>query len=146
MTTKPTGGSSGTTNITPDLIPEATVYSLSVASSVVNGVSYPTALTMGISCDALPHYIDIDAGRNKTQLKADLGIPDNREASDAYHVEVTLDGSAPVYTTELAFGQTKPLSLDIPGVLRVRISIATTTKGCGNKENYIALGNPILIQ
>jgi hypothetical protein len=128
------------------MIPKWSVSELRVSQTTINGVAYPDALVATMSCSSsTAQSIEINAGRNSKQFRGSLGLPDNQDSDDTYHVEVSYDGGAPVYTTELGFGETKPLSFDTPGVLRVKLTFLKTSKECGNTSNLVAIGNPVLV-
>jgi hypothetical protein len=107
-------------------------------STRMNGVSYPSALvlqpdqyTRGLG------RLEIDAGRAHTRFLGDLGIPDTEHSSTAYKVEISLDDAAPVFSTEVRFGETKSIDLDVTRVLRIKIFVSPIA--CCDD---VAIGNP----
>lgn len=125
-----------------DLVPQRST-NLLLQKATINGVKYPDALLIYASC-AAAQFIEINAGRHSLLFKGDFGVPDDQRSTDSYHLEISLDGGAPVYSAELAFGETKPVSLDIPGVLRVKVSVLSTSAQCGG-NNFVGIGNPVLV-
>jgi hypothetical protein len=105
-----------------------------------NAVAYNNALVLSGCCNHT-RYIEIDAGRSRNRFVADLAIPDDQRSSDAFHVEVALDGQPPVYVADVRFGETKPIDIPVPNVLRVRVSWSATN-GSSSNTYQLALGNP----
>ena len=110
--------------------------------ATINGVSYTTALFLKpseylSSSGGSDRRVEIDAGRNRKRFIGDLGIPDTEKSTAAYKVEVSLDNAAPVFSTEVHFGETKKIDLDITNVLRVKIVVSPIT--CCP---FVAIGSP----
>ncbi|MGI8686632.1 MAG: NPCBM/NEW2 domain-containing protein [Acidimicrobiales bacterium] len=107
----------------------------------INGVSYTNALYLHpLQYASGPERrVEIDAGRSRKRFLGDLGIPDTEASTSAYKVDISLDGAAPIYSTELKFGETKKIDLDITNVLRIKILVSSISGYA-----YLAIGSPRL--
>lgn len=123
------------TVVNRSLVFESTT-SYDVTPSAINGTTYPNALL--IYSDRNPDKIEIDAGRRRNRFLGTLGIPDKESSSAAHQVDISLDGAAPVFSTLIKFGESKPIDLDVTGILRIRITVSS--QGGGN--GYVGIGNP----
>jgi hypothetical protein len=108
------------------------------AATRMNGIAYSNALILepdkynqGVG------RIELDAGRSHVRFLGDLGIPDTERSSTAYKVEISLDDAAPVFSTEVRFGETRSIDLDITKALRIKILVSPI--GCCDN---LAIGNP----
>lgn len=150
-TTTSPGGSFGTASTSTTLaaadvavdtryVPETYELEIESETATVNGTTYSNALVMSPrQYRKEPNVrLEIDAGRDFKRFRGDLGIPDNQSSGTAHKVEISLDNAAPVVSTEVRFGETKALDLDITNVLRIRIVI-TPISGW---SNTLAIGNP----
>ena len=136
-TTVPTASESA---LDPKSIVEKVGVDTRFERTSVNGTVYPNGLVI----EPLPYRtewrIEIDAGRDYTRFRGDLGITDDQPSSTFYRVEIVLDNGSPALSAEVRFGETKTIDLDVTNVLRIRIVL--TPNGYGK----IALGNPRLIR
>ncbi len=103
---------------------------------MINGVSYPNALKIQASSSS--GSVQINVGRSYTHFTGSLGIPDDQLAEAVFMVSISFDNSAPVLSKEVRFGTTVPLSLNITGVLRIKITVSSPSNCC----SYVAIGNP----
>jgi hypothetical protein len=115
-------------------VPESTL-NFWFGQSTINGVSYTNALLIRVS---YPGRVEINAGRSRSRFLGELGVPDDQKSGSAYKVDVSFDNAAPVLSTEVRFGQTKRLDLDVTNVLRIKISISPIAGSWGD----LAIGNP----
>lgn len=121
------------TPIDRSLMPEG---SATFQPLTMNGVAYPNAMRIfGMS---RPAYVEINAGRSRQQFLGSLSIPDNERSSSVYQIDISLDGAAPVYSSVVAFGETKEIVLDITGVLRIRVTFSSQS----GVNGYFGIGNP----
>ena len=104
----------------------------------INGTVYPNGLVIDTFSYEREWRIEIDAGRDYTRFRGDLGIPDNQPSATFYRVEIILDNGSPALSAEVRFGETKTIDLDVTNVLRIRIVLTP------NGEGDIAIGNPRL--
>lgn len=110
--------------------------------ATINGVSYTSALFLRpsssvSSSNGSDRRVEIDAGRSHKRFIGDLGIPDTQKSNAAYKVEISLDSAAAVFSTEVRFGETKKVDLDITNALRIKIVVSPIT--CCD---YLAIGSP----
>lgn len=125
------------TAIDRSFVPESTT-SVRFEQSTINGVSYANALLISICSRA--ERVEINAGRGRSRFLGELGVPDDQRSASAYKVDVSFDVAAPVLSTEVRFGETRRLDLDVTNVLRIRIVVSPIAEGCGNGS--LAIGNP----
>lgn len=104
----------------------------------INGVAYPNAMTIPTS--TYPTKVEINAGRARKRFIGALGVPDTESSASVHHVEISLDDAPPVFSTDLKFGETKDIDLDVTNVLRIRITVLLTTRD--PSYSSIAIGNP----
>lgn len=104
----------------------------------INGVAYPNAMTIPTSTS--PKKVEINAGRTRNRFLGALGVPDTESSASVHHVEISLDDAPPVFSTELKFGETKDIDLDVTNVLRIRITVLLTSRT--PTYSSIAIGNP----
>jgi hypothetical protein len=131
--------------LTSEAIPELENMETEFREASVNGVSYPNALIIdrermykgGPYTGSINGRVEINAGRDERRFLGDLGIPDDQLSATTWRVEISLDNSAPVFSTEVRFGETKKIDLDVTGVLRLRMALSMT--GCCGT---LAIGNP----
>lgn len=123
-------------DIVSSLVPEATA-SNDFAQTSLNGVLYSNALV--ISAESTPRKVEINAGRNHNKFRGVLGVPDDGKSSASFQVDISLDGGSPVFSAVIKFGETKDIDVDIPNVLRVRITVVSKDSSYGEK---VAIGNP----
>jgi len=116
------------------LVPQSTL-AFRFEESTMNGVFYPNALVMGVG--SRPGYVEINAGRSRSRFLGELGVPDDQRSESSYQVDVSFDNAAPVLSTEVRFGETRRLDLDVTNVLRIRISVSAIAGSRGN----LAIGN-----
>lgn len=120
-------------------IPEREGVNLAARPAILNGVSYTNALV------AQPYNstssFQINAGRTRKRFLGDVAIPDDQRSTTAYRVEISLDNGAPVFTTDVRFGETKRIDIDVTNVLRVKVKLTALTAGVGS-DNDIAIGSP----
>jgi hypothetical protein len=127
------------TALNEELVPEAEEIEHSFEGVTMNGVAYTNALLL------VPYEdrgrVEINAGRSRRVFTGDFGIPDNAPSSSAYKVDISLDTSAPVYSAEIRFGETKKFSIDVTNVLRIKITVTTVTEiPCC--DGSLGIGNP----
>lgn len=131
------------TPIDTSLIPEKDQLSVSFGKATINGTDYTNALITEPFGNRTSR-LEIDAGRRRTRFLGDLGIPDNQRSSTAYKVDISFDQGPPALSTEVRFGETKKVDLDVTGVLRIKVALTPLTPSgticCGT----IALGEPRL--
>ncbi|MGH9156236.1 MAG: NPCBM/NEW2 domain-containing protein [Acidimicrobiales bacterium] len=118
-----------------NFVPENTGLDFSFGQTTVNGVAYTNALVMSLGSG--PGRLEINAGRDRTRFLGDLGIPDDQPSATAVQVEISLDDAAPVLSTQVRFGETKKIDLDVTGVLRIKISVSNN-RCCPR----LAIGSP----
>ncbi len=129
-------GSPADVEIGKDLVPEATAtYTFKPAA--LNGTQYTNALV--ISASSSPEKIEINAGRSHAKFVGVLGVPDNGKSSSSFQVDVSLDGAAPAFSAVIGFGETKDINLDIPNVLRIKITVVSKDT---SYDSTVAIGNP----
>jgi len=132
-----------TTTLLPGMVPVRSVAEeVGVDSAFrqtrINGVVYSNALVIYPSAYANERRLEIDAGRSYRTFVGDLGIPDDQKSSTAYKVDISLDGSAPTYSADVRFGETKKINLNITNVLRIKIVLTPIS----NSGGYVAIGDP----
>jgi len=127
----------GGTSLSDPFVPEHTIY-FTFAQTVINGINYPNALK--IQGSDTPGSVQINLGRSYTHFTGSLGIPDDQKAESVLMVSISFDNSAPVLSKEVSFGTTTPLSLNVTGVLRMKITVSSASNCCA----YVAIGNPIV--
>jgi hypothetical protein len=121
-------------------VPQTSNAEVTSGPAGINGTTYSNALLMK------PAYrfsgpnasLEIDAGRDFTRFRGDLGIPDDQPSSTAYDVQISLDNAAPTVSTQVRFGETKTIDLDITNVLRIKIALTSISDCC----NKVGIGNP----
>ena len=124
-------------DITAELIPEHTMYNDPTFKPLaINGVSYVNALQM--YSQKTPAKLEINAGRARSRFRGSLGISDSQSSSSAHLVEISFDNAAPAFSAVVGFGETKDIDLDVTNVLRIRITVSSTTA----QDGYVAIGNP----
>jgi len=123
-------------DIVSSLVPEATA-SHEFEQTALNGVLYSNALV--ISGETTPQKVEINAGRSHKKFRGVLGVPDDGKSSASFQVDISLDGASPVFSAVINFGETKDIDIDIPNVLRVRITVVSKDSSYGGK---VAIGNP----
>lgn len=129
-------GSLADMEIGKDLIPEATAtYSFKPAS--LNGTQYTNTLV--ISGSSTPEKVEINAGRSHAKFAGVLGVPDDGKSSSSFQVDISLDGAAPAFSALIGFGETKNIDLDIPNVLRIKITVVSKDS---SYSSTVAIGNP----
>lgn len=121
--------------VTEALIVEST-NSIDIRPLSVNGIGYVNALQMYSAPN--PGKVEINAGRSRKTFLGTLGIPDDQKSTSSHQVEISLDNAAPVLSVIVNFGESKPIDLDVTGVLRIRITISSKTTSSGT----VAIGNP----
>lgn len=112
--------------------------SVTFEQTSINGTVYPNGLVIDPYSSAREWRIEINAGRDYTRFRGDLGIPDDQQSATSYRVEVVLDNGSPALSAEVRFGETKTIDLDVTNVLRIRIVLTP------NGEGDIAVGKPRL--
>lgn len=122
-------------DIVSSFVPEATA-NYDFEQTALNGTLYSNALVM--TGDTSPRKVEINAGRNHTKFRGVLGVPDEGKSSSSFQVDISLDNAAPVFSALINFGETKDIDIDIPNVLRVRITVASKDSSYGK----VAIGNP----
>lgn len=145
------GGSFGTVSTSTTLaaadtaidtnhVPEKIEMQVESKPAAINGTSYSNALVIrpDIYRDEPSSRLELNAGRDYKRFRGDLGIPDDQSSTTAYKVEISLDNAAAALSTEVRFGETKAIDLDITNVLRIRIVITPISTCC----NTLAIGNP----
>ena len=125
------------TSLSDGFIPESTHVNVNFNKSVINGVNYTNAMV--ISVGSTPGEVQINAGRSYTHFTGQLGIPDDQKSSSAYKVDISVDNAAPILSTEVHFGETKTVNLNVSNALRIKIAVSGNGYG-GN----VAIGNPTL--
>ncbi|WP_250280550.1 protein kinase domain-containing protein [Frankia sp. CiP1_Cm_nod2] len=100
----------------------------STGSKTVNGKTYPHSL---YTCTRRSSSFEFDLGRHYRTFQATAGIADDAwDSSIRILYEVFVDGS-PAYRKDIGFGESVPISLDLTGVLRLKL---TQTFVSGNKN------------
>ena len=87
------------------LVPQSDDVSFRFGQSTINGVSYTNALLIRVIRSDYPGWVEINAGRSRSRFLGDLGVPDDQKSGSAYKVDVSFDNAAPVFSTEVYFGQ-----------------------------------------
>lgn len=128
----------GATSIDDSYVRQTSNLDHQFVQTRINGVDYSNALLMRPESTSANGVIQLDAGRSQTRFVGDLGIPDSQEDQTAYTVVISVDNAAPVLTTQIAFGQTKPINLNITNALRLKITITSLDRNYG----YVAIGSP----
>ncbi len=126
----------GGTPVSESLVPQTNAIDVTFRQTTINGVSYPTGLIMGVGSSS--GELQIAAERQYTHFTGQLGIPDDQNSDSAYMVSISLDNSAPVLSTQVHFGTTTPLNINITGALRIKIDAISISHCCGR----VAIGNP----
>ena len=121
--------------VTDTLLVEKT-NSADVRPLSIDGVGYVNALQM--YSGPSPGKVEINAGRSRKRFLGTLGIPDDQRSTSSHQVEISLDNAAPALSVIVNFGESKPIDLDVTGVLRVRITVSSKT----NTSGTVAIGNP----
>jgi hypothetical protein len=120
------------------LVPQSDGVGFRFGQSTINGVSYTNALLIRVNYPDYPGWVEINAGRSRHRFLGDLGVPDDQKSGSAYKVDVSFDNAAPIFSTDVRFGEKKRLDLNVTNVLRIRISISPIARSRG----YLAIGNP----
>ena len=129
--------SAAATDLARELIPEATAsYDFDQVS--INGVQYSNALR--ISAFTTPQKVEINAGRAHDKFLGVLGIPDDQKSASMVQVDIGLDNAAPIFSTVVSFGESKNIDIDVPAVLRIKITVTSKT----SSSAYVAIANPRL--
>jgi hypothetical protein len=125
-------------SVDADDVKEHEEISYSFGAATINGVKYANALIMRPDSyrDAASR-LEIDAGRSRKRFLGDLGIPDSERSATAYKIEISLDNAAPVFSTEIRFGETRKIDIDVTNVLRIKI-VASPITCC----DAVAIGSP----
>lgn len=131
------------TPIDNTLIPEKDQLSVSFGKATINGKDYTSAL-IADPFNNRTSRLEIDAGRRRTRLLGDLGIPDDQRSSTAYKVDISFDQGPPALSTEVRFGETKEVDLDVTGVLRIKVAFTPLTPSGTACCGTIAIGEPRL--
>lgn len=147
-TLTPRGGTVTTTSAAPvgddpidrSDIPEMSSMDVEFGQSTMNGTSYSNALILAPRCAG--GYLEINAGRTHTRFRGDLSIPDDQLSSSAFRVEVSVDRAAPAFATEVRFGETRPIDIDVTGGLRVRITATPIEPQSSYDCPEAGIGNP----
>jgi hypothetical protein len=137
LTTSPTLTPSGA-SIDRNFIPESSGMDYNFEQSTINGTTYTNALIMAPGQNN--GSLQIGAERRYSHFTGSLGIPDSQASESAFTVSISVDGSAPVLSTQVHFGTTTPINLTITNALRIRISVTNIAHCCGT----VAIGNPTL--
>lgn len=129
----------GDVPITNDDVAETSNARIDFEQSTINGVDYPSALTIRTAYSSSEStQVQLDAGRRQERLLGELGVPDDQPSSTVYQVDISLDGAAPILSTEVRFGETTPLNLDVSNVLRIELTATSLSECC----NSFAIGSP----
>ena len=120
-------------------VPEKDVCSLSFGTRSINGTTYTDAMNAQLCSSPDPGRIEIDAGRDFGRFQGDLGVPDDEPSDSVYEVQISLDNGAPVFSSEIRFGEIRKIDLDVTEVLRIKIAITPLSR-----SRVIAIGNPRL--
>lgn len=126
------------TALDKDYVPEADM-GFEFGRDTINGVSYSNALEMRPSSSSTTQ-LQINAGRRMHRFLGDLGIPDDQHSTNAYKVEISLDGSAPIVVYDIRFGETKKIDIDVTNALRIKVSV--TPVSVSGYDNQLAIGSP----
>lgn len=145
---EPSGGSVSTpvpapesdAAITEELVAETSSADVYFDQLRINGVDYPSALIMEpafANNDEI--QVQLDAGRRRKRFLGELGIPDKDPSQTVYRVDISFDTAAPILSTEVRFGETVPLNLDVTNVLRIKFTAYRLSECCGGS---VAIGSP----
>ena len=98
-------------------------------------------------CDNGPYYVEYDLGKGYRQFVANVGIGD--QASDSTipaSLEIFTDGRQ-VSTTSVSYGQLYPVTVDLSGVLRLKIEWQEVLPSgrCSDDTNQLVLGSAALL-
>jgi hypothetical protein len=105
-------------------------YAESLDPQEVNGKQYFHQVAFELACDdTSDKYVDYNLGHHYTNFSTTIGLSDI-SISSGYHFEVLADGRQ-VFSQTLRRGTAKRLSIDVKGVLTLRLS------ACSLKESEI---------
>jgi hypothetical protein len=104
----------------------------------INGQQYPFgAYGQGSPQSSTPEEIDFDLSRSFKTFTARIGVIDTSPANCSAEIQVITDGTTVVDST-FSLGQSKDLSLNVSGVLRLQIVVVNSN----GYQCYGGLGNP----
>jgi hypothetical protein len=87
-------------------------------------------------------YVGFDLSRDFATFSAVIGVTDQSDPSCQAEIQIVEDGST-VLDQTFAYGQSKPLSLDVSGVLNLKFVVAQTTETANAPSECVgAIGDP----
>jgi serine/threonine-protein kinase len=117
-------------------------YSDSGGTASMAGKTYLHSLGAYVGDCSSPHSVEYNLSKGFRQVTATTAIDDNSEnAETVAQLEIFAD-NRPVFSETVTLGTPVPITLDLSGVLRLKIQWSTVRGNCS--DNVLALGEATL--